>query len=304
MMKTKIIGTGITGLVGSRIVELLRKQYDFVNFSLETGINITNLDLLRQKFEQNDTTKVVLHLAGFTDVSAAWVQNGNKNGSCYQINTQGSRNIAQLCKKYSKYLIHISTDFVFDGQNPPAGGYKETDRPNPIEWYGQTKLWAEEQVVKSGCQSLIFRIAFPYKAKISDPSLEKQVKLDLVRTIKEKLTKGESMLMFTDQMITPTFIDDIAQAVEASIKLRPKGIYHCVGSAPLSPYELAIRVADAFKLDKSLVKKSKLEDFIKTSGDDRPRQKNMSLSNQKIQKDLGVKMATIEEGLAACSLSA
>lgn len=303
MMKTKIIGTGITGLVGSRIVELLQDQYDFINFSLETGVDITNLDLLRQKFEQNDTAKVVLHLAGFTDVSAAWVQNGNKNGSCYQINTQGSRNIAQLCKKYSKYLIHISTDFVFDGQKPTGQLLTENDRPNPIEWYGQTKFWAEEQVVKSGCQSVIFRIAFPYKCKNSNPSIEKKVKLDLVRNIKEKLARGEEIKMFSDQIITPTFIDDIAAAAHSAIKLRPQGTYHCTGSSPISPYDLAINIAEVFKLDKSLIKPSKLEDFVKDNPDGRPRQKNLAINNQKIQKDLGIKMATLKEGLAACALS-
>lgn len=301
MIKTKIIGTGITGLVGSRIVELLQDQYDFVNFSLETGIDITNFDLLKKHFEQNDTAKVVLHLAGFTDVSAAWIQNGNKNGSCYQINTHGSRNIAQLCKKYSKYLIHISTDFVFDGQK--KGKYNEDDRPNPIEWYGKTKLWAEQEVQKSECQSVILRIAFPYKCKNSDPSIEKKVKLDLVRNIKEKLSKGEELKMFEDQIITPTFIDDIAKAIDAAIKRKPKGIYHCTGSTNLSPYELALRIADVFKLDKSLIKKSKLEDFIKDNSDGRPRQKNLAMDNGKIQKDLGIEMLTLEEGLASCILS-
>lgn len=304
MIKTKIIGTGITGLVGSRIVELLQNQYDFVNFSLETGVDITNLNLLRQKFEQNDTAKIVLHLAGFTDVSAAWLQNGNKNGSCYQINVSGSRNIAQLCKKYSKYLIHISTDFVFDGQKPKGEKYDENDRPNPIEWYGQTKFWAEEEVQKSECQSAILRIAFPYKAKISNSHIEKKVKLDLVRKIKEKLFKGEEVKMFTDQFICPTFIDNIAQVADAAIKLKPKGIYHCVGSSAISPYELAIRTADVFKLDKSLIKQSQFKDYLKDHPGERPRQINLALDNQKIQQDLKVKMATIEEGLAACALSA
>ncbi len=297
MTKVKIIGTGLSGLVGSRIVELLSSKYDFVNLSLETGVDITNLSLLDKKFKELPYTKLVLHLAAFTDVSSAWIQNENKNGSCYQVNVIGSKNIAQLCKNYNKYLIHISTDYIFDGYNPPTGGYKETDVPNPIEWYGKTKLWAEQEVQKSGCRNAILRIAFPYKAEFSPKNLELKIKLDLVRDIKAKLESGEKINRFTDQIITPTFIDDIAKVIDKMIKVKSKGIYHCVGSTSLSPYELAIKIADVFKLDKTLINKSSLEEFIKTIDDDRPRQKNLSLSNQKLERELGIKMATIDQGL-------
>jgi len=298
-MRKKIIATGISGLVGSRITEILGDKFQFISFSLDSGVDITDFNLLKLKLARFSDAKTVLHLAAFTDVTAAFKQNGDKNGSCYKVNVVGSRNIAQLCRNYKKYLIHISTDFVFGDKNPPAGGYIETDEPKPLkdEWYGKTKYLAEQEVEKSGCDFTILRIAFPYKAKPALKKLEPEVKLDLPRRIKEKLEKGMKLNMFTDQVITPTFIDDIAKVVGKCISKRPQGIFHCVGSENLSPYNLACKIADTFDLNKSLIKKAKLEDFLKQNPGSRPRQKNLSLSNDKVQKELGIKMLTVDEAL-------
>jgi len=293
----KIIATGITGLVGSRVVELIGNKYNFVNFSLDSGIDITRYSLLEKKFEENKEACAVLHLAAFTDVSKAWEQNENKNSSCYLVNVLGSKNIAQLCKKYGMYLVHISTDFVFDGENPPKGGYREKDEPNPIEWYGETKLWAEREVERSGCKNCILRIAFPYKAKKAKKELEPNPKLDLVRKIKKRLENREEVQMFADQIITPTFIDDFAKVIDICFADQPGGIFHAVGSSSLSPYDLAVSVAEKFGLDKSLINKSNLEDYLQKHPDSRPRQKEMIISNEKLVKELGVRMLGVDEGL-------
>jgi dTDP-4-dehydrorhamnose reductase len=296
-MKIKIIATGISGLVGSRIVELLGNEYEFISFSLDKSIDITDFNLLKKKFSEFPEIKIVLHLAAFTDVSKAWEQNEDKNGSCYRVNVLGSKNIAQLCKRNNKYLIHVSTDFVFDGEKPRQQSYTEKDVPNPIEWYGKTKFWAEEEVKKSGCDYVILRPAFPYKAKFSPKNLEPNPKLDLVRKIKDKLEKGEALKMFSDQKITPTFIDDFVRVIDKVLKQRPKGIYHGVGSTSLSPYELATRVADVFGLDRTLIKKISLKEYLRKNPESRPRQKNMTLSNKKLEKDLGIRMSSLDEGL-------
>lgn len=296
-MKNKIIATGLTGLVGSRINELLSPKYTFFNFSLENNIDITDINLLEKEFNKFPDTKIVLHLAAFTDVDAAFKQNGDKNGSCYRVNVIGSKNISQLCKKYHKYLIHISTDFVFDGNNPPADGYTENNRPHPIEWYGKTKYWAENEVINSGCQSAILRIAFPFKAKPSPKKIEPQVKLDLVRKIIQKLKNKEIMNMFTDQMMTPLFIDDFVKVMDKCFKDRPTGIFHATGSTALSAYELTIKVAKVFNLDHSQVNKFTLDEFMRQNPNSRPRPKNTSLSNKKIEKELRIQMSTIDEAL-------
>jgi dTDP-4-dehydrorhamnose reductase len=286
-MKLKIIGTGLSGLVGSRIVELLADKYDFLDLSLETGVDLTQLDQVKERVKGSEA-EVVIHLAAFTDVDRAWEQQGDKNGSCYQVNVIGTRNIAQLCAQHKKYLIHISTDYVFDGKNPPIGGYTEEDKPSPIEWYGQTKLWAEEAVEDSGAKFSIARIAFPFRAKFKP-------KKDLVRKIIEGFKKDSLPPMFVDQRITPTFIDDLAQALDVFIQKKPTGIYHLVGSTILSPYGLTGVIAEVFGFDKKIIKQGSLAKFQKTAS--RPRGFNMGLSNQKVQKELGIKMKTIKEAL-------
>lgn len=284
-MPSTIIGTGLTSMVGSRFVQLCQDKYQFVNLDLVTGVDITNQPIVEKKIGESDGG-VVIHFAAFTDVDAAHQQQGDKAGLCYRLNVLGTRHVAQSCREAGKYLIHISTDFVFDGKKTSA--YTEEDSPNPIEWYGQTKLWAEEEVVKSGVEHVIARITYPYRANFPK-------KLDVVRKIIQKLGKDSLPPMFTDHVMTPTFIDDITLALNAMITKRLKGIYHVVGSSPVSDYELATTIAEIFDLDKSKIKKGSLKEFLKTAK--RPYPKHMATSNAKLKKDLGISMSTLEQGL-------
>ena len=111
----KIIGTGLSGLVGSRIVEL-SPQHQFTDLSLDTGCDILKPETLEDIFKTN-SAEVVLHLAAFTNTNA----DPSQAELCRQINVVGTQNIVNLCQKYGKHLIHISTDFVFDGSK--AGQY-------------------------------------------------------------------------------------------------------------------------------------------------------------------------------------
>lgn len=273
-------------MVGSRFVELFEEEFEFKNLDLATGVDITNEELTKQNIVGEGNGGVVLHFAAFTDVSAANEQAGDKAGLCYRLNVLGTRHVAQSCKLEGKYLIHISTDFVFDGtKNSP---YTEDDSPNPIEWYGQTKFWAEQEVKKSGVEGVIVRTTYPYRTHFKP-------KKDFVRNIITKLKDNTLPPMFTDHIITPTFIDDVAHALKVIIAKKPQGIFHVVGSSYESNYDIAIKVAEVFGLDKDKVRKGSLEEFLKTAK--RPYQKRLATSNTKLKKDLGVSMSTLEEGL-------
>lgn len=289
-MKLKIIGTGLSGLIGSRVVELLSGKYDFSDLSLKTRVDIANSAQVGKKI-RTSKAQVVLHLAAFTDVDAASKQEGDQNGRCYQVNVVGTQNVISACKDSGKYLIYFSTDFVFDGKKKEP--YTEEDKPNPIEWYGKTKFWAEEEVKKTTTAYAIVRPAFPFRTEFKP-------KTDLVRKIIKGLEENSLPPMFADQLITPTFIDDIAYALDVFIQERPIGIYHLVGSTILSPYELACQVADVFGFDKGKIKKGSLTEFLKT--DPRPRHQYLGLSNQKIKKELGIKMRAVKEALQLIKL--
>lgn len=284
----KIIGTGLSGLVGSRVTELLSNDFEFVDFSIDTGVDILDNQKLSDAFEKNNDATSVIHMAAFTDTNAAWNQKGDKTGLCYRLNVEGTQNILNLCQKYNKHLIYISTDFVFDGNK--EGAYTEEDTPNPIEWYGETKYLGEKVILDSGYPVTIIRIAFPYRANF-------EPKKDIIRKIIANLQTGVVCNMFGDQITTTTFIDDIALGIKYFLDNKTPGIYHLVGSSSQSPYEMSLKVAEVFGLDKNLVNKTSLDEFIKSQPEgSRPWQKNLALSNQKVT-DLGIKMKTLEEGL-------
>jgi len=285
-MKSKILGTGLSGLVGSRVVELLRDRYEFENLSLETGVDITDRESLQERINDS-SAPIVFHFAAKTDVDGCEKDKPLKElGAAWKINVDGTRNVVEVCRKYGKKIVYISTDFVFAGDHAPADGYIEEDSTSPVNWYGQTKLRGEEIVINYGLPFIVLRIAYPYRAKFDG-------KKDFVRTIAAKLAKNEKILAVKDHIMTPTFIDDIAVTLHTLLKEAATGIYHVVGSQFITPFDAAILVAKAFNYDTSLVNPTQREEYFKNLA---PRPFNLSLKNDKITK-LGIKMRSFEEGL-------
>jgi dTDP-4-dehydrorhamnose reductase len=284
-MKPMIAGTGLSGMVGTRFRELYLDQFEFENWDLTTGVDILNQDQIAAKMAATKA-EVLIHLAAFTNVSAAHEQNGDKQGTCYGVNVLGTEHIAKAARDQGKYLIHISTDYVFDGTSDRP--YIETDTPHPIEWYGATKLMAEEKVQQYLDSYAILRLAFPYQAR--------PMRADFLATIIEKLESNSLPPAFTDHTVTPTFVDDLANTFAYFAKHKPGGVYHAVGSSWHTDYEMATMVKDTFNLEGD-IRKGSLQEYSKTIK--RPYQKTMKVSNAKLQKDIGIKMKTFEEGLEA-----
>jgi dTDP-4-dehydrorhamnose reductase len=285
----KIFGVGVSGLVGSRITEVLHNKYTFTNLSSDTGIDITDPSTLAVIREDNEHD-VVFHLAAKADVDGCEKDKPlGKTGAAYKINVTGTENVVEACRAGKKKIVYVSTDFVFDGENPPEHGYTEDDTPHPINWYAETKYLGEEIVRKSGIPFVIMRIANPYRSGESPAS----VKQDFVHIIRDRLNRGESTKGVTDQIISPTYIDDIAQAFDILIQKEVTGIFHVFGSQCLSPYEVVQKIADRYGLDKNLIHKTTNEEFNKGRA---PRPFKLQTNNDKIKK-LGVTMRTFDEGL-------
>ena len=268
--KIPIIGTGLSGLVGSMFVDLYKDTYDFKNMDRTAGVDITN-DSQVQKIVHDTSAEHIIHLAAFTDVNAAFAETGDKSGIAYTVNVLGTRNIAQAAKASGKHLIHISTDFVFDGEK--KGLYTEQDKVNPIEWYGQTKAWAEEEVEKSGAKYTILRIAFPYRQ--DDFS-----KLDVMHRIKKLLQEDKLQPMFIDHTFTPTQIEKLADTFDRVIQDKFTGIYHASTDPMTTDYEFALKVKRQFNLP-GKVRRGSLQEYLKTAK--RPYQKNTALSTVKLE---------------------
>lgn len=282
----KILGTGLTGLVGSRIVELLSQEFQFENISHSEGINITNNSQIQQKISSSNAS-IVLHMAAKTNVDACEEdETSNELGEAWFVNVVGTDNVVKACEKSEKKIIFISTDFVFDGKRKPPFAYSEEDKPHPINWYGETKYRGEEIVKSSSVPYLILRIASPYRAHLDK-------KKDFARAIFTQLQKGLIVEAVTDQIITPTFVDDIAFALRKLIEKDVTGIYHVVGSQYITPYEGAIHIAETFKLNKELIGKTTRAQYFKNKA---PRPFNLALKNDKIL-GLGIQMKNFKEGL-------
>ncbi len=282
--KSTILVTGLSGLVGSRFQQLYDDTYEMVNLDLTSGVDITNPETVEAAFAAHPDASAVIHLAAFTDLNKAYEQRDDKEGVCYKVNVLGSDIIAKAAAKHQIYMVHISTDYVFDGEKSEA--YTEEDTPHPIEWYGQTKLWADEAVEAAGTKHVTLRLAFPYQARPSRP--------DMVAKIINGLETDSLYPMFTDHIITPTFVDDVVTVFDYCVKNRPQGLYHMVGSSSHSDYEIASMVRDVFGYETE-VKKGSLAAYIESSK--RPYQKNMKISNQKLVSEFGITMSDFVTGL-------
>lgn len=281
----KILATGLTGLIGSRINELLNSEYNFESVSRSTGLDITNSESVQRVVNTSDA-EIVLHLAAYTDVKAAELQkDSGEESDAWKVNVVGTENIVRACEESSKKLIFISTDLVFDGMNTPDGGYGEEDPENPLNWYARTKFEGELRVRSMKSPWIVVRPAYPYRAEYS--------KNDFVRLFMQKLSNNEQLTVLTDRIVSPTFIDDLTQALHVLIQKKATGIFHTVGSSQVSVYEAAQEIAKVFSYNSTLIQTTTRKEFLVNRP---PEPFNSSLNNAKITK-IGVEMKTFSEGL-------
>jgi dTDP-4-dehydrorhamnose reductase len=240
----KIALTGADGLVGSRIVELLKNDFQFFPLSQKL-MDITDKKQVDETLK-NLEFDIFFHLAAFTNVAGAET---NKN-LCFKINRDGTKNVFDAVMQKQKKFVYISTDFVFDGTKPP---YDESSVVNPVGVYSASKFEGEKIVQN---QAMIVRIAYPYRADF-------ELKKDFFRTFKYYLENNKPLSMISDSVMTPTFIDDIAYGLKYLFNNFKPEIYHLVGSDYLSPFDAAVKIAEAFGLDRSLIGKTTYEEYIK-----------------------------------------
>lgn len=281
----KILGTGLHGLVGSRVVELLKNKYEFESVSRSTGVDITNKTEITKAITDSDA-EIVLHLAAKTDVDGCEKEKGlSEDSEAWKINVEGTRNVVDACLKANKKLLYVSTDFVFDGKIGESDFYTEEDMPNPVNWYSQTKYEGEKIVQELASSWMILRLAYPYRAAFS--------KNDFVRALLKRLQTNQEVTMITDHIFTPTFIDDFANALDRLCMQQAEGIFHTVGNSSLSPYAAAVKIAEIFGFATEKIKQTTRAEFFQ-GGAQRPFR--LAIKSDKIGQ-LGIQMRTFEEGL-------
>lgn len=239
----KIALTGASGLVGSRIVELLNNDFEFISLSSE-NFDIRNKDQVYNVLKDINFD-VFLHLAAYTNVDGA----EKDTTEAYEMNVTGTENVFNAVKSKGKKMIYMSTDFVFDGKNPP---YDENSKENPISKYAETKFQGE-QILKN--DAMIVRIAYPYRATF-------EPKKDFVRVLKWFLEQGKEIKGITDSTFVPTFIDDVAYGLKHLFNNYSPEVFHLVGSQTLSPFEAAKLIAKKYNLNQDLVLPTTYAEFF------------------------------------------
>lgn len=282
----KVLIFGGSGLVGSKFIELYSQDFE-ISAPDVTEIDILNKDQVA-KATQDLNPDQVINFAAYTNVEEAENQTGDKNGICYQINAIGAKNVAEACRDFNKKLIHISTEYVFDGTKE-VSPYTEEDKPNPVNWYGQTKYFGEQFVLDSGCLGNIVRICMPFS-----PFYE--LKKDIARFFLDQLKSGNHITAIEDQRITPTLVSDIADALKTIILSSSKGIYHVSSTDSVTPLEFAKTIAETFKLDYSLISSTSFDEYNKKK---KARMLRFSwLNPAKFEQEFGEGILhTVEEGV-------
>ncbi len=249
----KIFITGSNGLLGQKLIDRITQQTSHQLIATSKGTNrhplkegyvyesldITNQEKLAVSIAKHNPD-VIIHTAAMTNVD----QCETDREACISLNVDAVAHLIEIAEKNKIHIVHLSTDFIFDGM---AGPYREEDEPNPLSFYGQSKWQAEELLMKSKCSFAILRtiIVYGVAAEMS--------RSNIVLWAKSALEKGEEIKVVNDQYRMPTLAEDLAAACLSAAEKKAQGVYHVSGKDFMSVLGMVERIADFFALDKSRI---------------------------------------------------
>lgn len=247
----RVLVTGANGFLGNYLLsELLKEKHEVIATGkgdcrikrneafVYEGMDFTNAHLVKNVFSIYKP-EVVVHAGAMSKPDEC---EANRE-LAFNVNTQGTMHLLEAAKSINSFFIFISTDFVFDGVD---GMYNENDIPDPVNYYGQTKLLAEEKVKEYAGAWSIIRTILVY----GRPQTGRE---NLLTLVKKKNANGEAFKVFMDQLRTPTYVEDLAKAIVSVIENKATGIFHISGIDQLSPYAMVIKMAHLLSLNKELI---------------------------------------------------
>lgn len=289
----KVLVTGSNGLLGQKLVKLLIDKKVEV---IATARGANRIDYLDHDFEyaEMDITNskqvssvigmyqpdVVINTAAMTNVD----QCESEKEGCQALNVEAVKHLVLACEQSNAFLIHLSTDFIFDGENGP---YHEEDEANPISYYGQSKLDAEQIVMASQCRWAIVRTVLVFGIC---PGMSRS---NIILWVKENLENGKPLNIVDDQWRTPTLAEDLAMGCYLVAKKEAQGIFNISGEQLLTPHDMAMKTVAYFGLDGSLITKVDASTFSQPAK--RPPKTGFILD--KAKNELGYQPHSFEEGI-------
>lgn len=286
-MSDKVLIVGARGLLGQKTLEIFKREseYDLIPCELSAGEEgSVELDITdRQKV--TDTVgdlrpSVIVNTAAFTDVDRAETE----REMAYKVNATAVGYLAEAANLFNAKLVHISTDYVFNGKK---GNYAEDSLPDPMGYYGKSKL-AGENIAKSQLSNLaILRTQVLY-------GYGKNIRKNFVLWTLEMLSSGKEFAVVTDQIGNPTLADELAFAILKVLKKGATGLYHVSGFETMSRYDFARRIADVFGFDPEMISPTTTDKLEQKAR----RPMNSSFICLKAQTDLGIKMPAVTDSLS------
>ena len=278
-------------MLGQRLIEFYSGQpgIQLLACSAEDKPIFDNEDYLKMDITHREEVKdlvydfypdIIINAAGYTNVDMSETE----REQAWKTNVKGVEYIAEVSRVIDSHIIHISTDYIFDGKKGP---YSEKDKPGPLGYYARTKLASENVLRLSGTYYTILRTNVLY-------GIAHNSRPDFVRWVVNSVRSGKKIRIVTDQINNPTFIDDLIQAISKVIEYKKYGVYNIGGKEFLSRYDFTMKIADFFRLDKSLITPVKTEELKQAA----PRPLKSGLLILKAQTELGYKPHSIDESLA------
>ena len=285
--------TGSNGLLGQKIVQQLNnKGYKIIatskgpnrnsinNFFIYEDLDITNKEQLSSVLNKYNPD-VVFNTAAITNVDLC----EKEKDLCEKVNVQAVEFLADICLDIDSHLIHISTDFIFDGNDGP---YKEDDIPSPLSYYGKSKLDSENILKSHKCRWTILRTIVLFGVA------KDLTKGNIVLWAKHQLENSKKINIIDDEFRAPTLADDLAYACIYSAINKVFGVYHTSGKDIMSIYEMVISIANYFKLDKNLVNRISSKELNQVAN--RPKKTGFVL--EKAQEKLNYHPKSFNDSLA------
>lgn len=282
----KIVVSGSNGQLGSKIKNFAQNYYDHVEFIFT---DIVELDITNQfeveKFFKKNLPDVFVNCAAYTAVENA----EDDPQSAYNVNSIAPKWIASFCAKYKTKLIHISTDYVFDGEKQTP--YIETDYTNPLSVYGKTKLEGEKNILENCSEAIIIRTSWLYS----------EYGNNFVKTILRLSREKESLKVVNDQTGTPTYAEDLADTILKIVELYykynywVKGIFHYSNEGICTWFDFAKKILELKNISIPIFPVSEKEFITKAQ-----RPKYSVLDKTKIKNTFQLKIPSWDESLKIC----
>lgn len=287
--KTVLI-TGANGLLGQKTVNTFAEHFGVLATDIQSppatsttgaeyhSLNLTDFAALK-KFLDDRAPDILVNCAAYTNVDGA----ESDRETAWNVNAMAVKKMCHILRRKKTKFIQISTDYIFDGQNGP---YDEGARPDPLNYYGTSKLAAENAVKASGIDYLIVRTNVLYGAAPG-------VKNNFVLWVKTSLENHQKIRVVDDQVNNATLANGLAECLLMACVMNARGVYNYAGTDLINRYVFAQKIADYFGYDKSLISPCKTADLNQPA----PRPLNSGLITDKVVNDLHIRLYDTRAGL-------